>query len=79
MARTLHPVYQPLADLSAVLILSAILTVIWKYHWKTIMDEETFDSGIILCAIDREVNYLLAQRAEKKRLQDKKHPPPPLI
>ena len=68
---------QPLVNLSAVLILSAIMTMIWKHHWKSIIDEEAFDTNIILCAIDCEVNYLLAQVLEKKRLQDKKQPPPP--
>ena len=67
---------QPLVNLSAVLILSAIMTMIWKHRWKSIVDEKAFDTNIILCAIDCEVNYLLAQVLEKKRLQDRKHPPP---
>ena len=64
------PKHQPLVDLSAVLLLSAILASIWKYHWKTIMDNEAFDVDTILRAIDAEVIYLLAQE-EKKRLQAK--------
>ena len=65
------PKHQPLVDLSAVLLLSAILASIWKYHWKTIMDNEAFDADTILRAIDAEVVYLLAQEEEKKRLQTK--------
>ena len=71
------PVYQPIINLSAVLVLSAILSMIWRFHWKAIIDEEDFESDIVLRAIDREINYLLAQMAEKKRLQDKKLPPTP--
>ena len=65
------PKYQPLVNLSAALLLSAILASIWKYHWKTIMDNEAFDVDTILRAIDAEVIYLLAQEEEKKRLQAK--------
>jgi len=73
------PVHQPLVDLSAVLLLSAIMAMIWKYHWKTVIDAEPFEIDNILSAIDSEVNYLLAQAGEKKRLQAKKQPPPPTI
>jgi hypothetical protein len=38
------PVHQPLVDLSAVLLLSAIMAMIWKHHWKTVIDAEPFDN-----------------------------------
>jgi hypothetical protein len=71
------PVHQPLVDLSAVLLLSAIMAMIWKHHWKTVIDAEPFDTDKILSAVDSEINYLLAQAGEKKRLQAKKRPPSP--
>jgi len=55
------------------------MAMIWKYHWKTVIDAEPFEIDNILSAIDSEVNYLLAQAGEKKRLQAKKQPPPPTI
>ncbi|KAF9371489.1 hypothetical protein CPB97_001937 [Podila verticillata] len=51
---------KPLVDLTAVLILSAILAMIWRYHWRSIIDSDELDSARILGAID-EVKLLIAQ------------------
>ena len=51
---------KPLVDLTAVLPLSVIPTMIKIYHWLSIIDGDEFESARILGVINSEVKLLMA-------------------
>ena len=53
-------------DIPATALLAVILFSIWKYHFNFIRDEEPFDVGRVLAAIDIAIGRILAQLAHKK-------------
>lgn len=56
---------KPPVDLTVALLFSAILAMVWRYHWRTLMDGDT-----LLGAIDSEISFLTSQHEEKKQKSD---------
>ena len=67
---------KPLVDLTVVCLLSVVLAMVWRYHWRSIIDGDDFDSARILGAIDSKAKLLIEEYEEKAKLQNKEVPDP---
>jgi hypothetical protein len=69
------PKFEALNNLPVYLLLGTIMATIWRYHHKSIREDEPFDSRRVSAAVDLAIGLVTAQLEEKRKSADRaRHP-----